>query len=61
MGTYCAPLAFKPPADLGCGSFSGGGSVVVDVLFIVTHIVGVINCSMFWCALLYVHSSIAII
>ena len=30
-------------------------------LFIVTPIVGVCNCSMFCCALLYVHSSIAII
>ena len=27
----------------------------------VTPIVGVCNCSMFWCTLLYVHSSIAII
>ena len=27
----------------------------------VTTIVGVCNCSMFWCTLLYVHSSIAII
>ena len=38
-----------------------GGSVVVDCLFIVTPIVGVCNCSMFCCMLLYVHSSIAII
>ena len=42
-------------------SVLGGGSVVVDVLFIVTPIVGVYNCSMFCCTLLYVHSSIAII
>ena len=34
---------------------------VVDFLFIVTPIVGVCNCSMFCCTLLYVHSSIAII
>ena len=34
---------------------------VVDVLFIVTPIVGVCNCSMFCCTLLYVHSSIVII
>ena len=34
-------------------------SLVVDFLFIVT--VGVCNCSMFCCTLLYVHSSIAII
>ena len=39
----------------------GGGSVVVDFLFMVTPIVGVCNCSMYCCALLYVHSSIAII
>ena len=36
-------------------------SVVIDFLFIVTPIVGVCNCSMFCCMLLYVHSSIAII
>ena len=36
-------------------------SVVVDLLFIVTPIVGVCNSSMFCCMLLYVHSSIAII
>ena len=39
----------------------GCGSVVVDFLFIVTPIVGVCNCSMFCCTLLYVHFSIAII
>ena len=37
------------------------GSVVDSFLFIVTPIVGVCNCSMFCCTLLYVHSSIAII
>ena len=37
------------------------GSVVVDFLFIVIPIVGVCNCSMFCCTLLYVNSSIAII
>ena len=40
---------------------SRGGSVVADFLFIVTPIVGVCNCSMFCCTLLYAHSSIAII
>ena len=40
--------------------FYGGCSVVVD-LFIVTPIVGVCNCSLFCCTLLYVHSSFAII
>ena len=33
----------------------------VDFLFIVTPIVGICNCSVFCCTLLYVHSSIAII
>ena len=33
----------------------------MDFLFIVTPIVGVGNCSMFCCTLLYVHFSIAII
>ena len=41
--------------------FKVGGSVVVGLLFIVTPIVGVCNCSMFCCTLLYVRSSIAII
>ena len=35
--------------------------MAVDFLFIVTPIVGVCNCSMFCCTLLYVYSSIAII
>ena len=42
-------------------SFSGIDSVVVDLLFIVTPIVGVCNCSMSCCTLLYVNSSFAII
>ena len=33
----------------------------MDFLFIVTPIVGVCNCSMLCCTLLYIHSSIAII
>ena len=33
---------------------------MVDFLLIVTTIVGVCNCSMFCCTLLYFHSSIAI-
>ena len=36
-------------------------SVVVDSFLIVNPIVGFCNCSMFRCALLYVHSSFAII
>ena len=54
-------MHFSPPGGLGCCLFEGGGSVVIDFLFIVTPIVGVCNCSMFCCTLLYVHSSIAII
>ena len=50
-----------PTGGLGCCPFWGGGSVVVDLLFIVTPIVGVCNCSMFCCTLLYVPSSFAII
>ena len=53
-------MHLSPPV-IGCCPFLGGGSVVVDFLFIVTPIVGVCNCSMFCCTLLYVHSSIAII
>ena len=57
--------AFKPPppppGGLGCCPFYGGGSVVDHFFFIVTPIVGVCNCSMFCCTLLYVYSSIAII
>ena len=40
-----------------CCPFLGGGSVVVDFLFIITPIVGVCNC----CALLCVRFSITII
>ena len=47
--------------ELGCCPFKGGGSVVVDFLFIFTPIMGVCNCSMFCCTLLYAHSSNAII
>ena len=54
-------LINKTPGGLGCCPFSGGGSVVVDFLFIVAPIVGVCNCSMFCCTLLCVRSSIAII
>ena len=53
-------LSPPPPVGLGCCPFQGGGSVVVD-LFIVTPIVGVCNCSMFCCTLLYIPSSFAII
>ena len=42
-------------------SGSGGGSVVVDSKLIVTPIVRFCNCSMFCCALLYVHSSLPFI
>ena len=46
---------------LPCAESFKKGSVVVDFLFIVTSIVGVCNCSMICCTLLYVHSSIVII
>ena len=46
---------------LGCCPFKGGSFVVIDFLFIVTPIVGVCNCSMFCCTLLYVYSIFAII
>ena len=54
-------LSPPPLGGLGCCPSLGGGSVVVDLLFIVTPIVGVCNCSLFCCTLLYVHSSFAII
>ena len=54
-------MHLSPHGGLGCCPFNGGGSVVVHFLFIVTPIVGVCNCSLFCCTLLYVHSSIAII
>ena len=54
-------LSPPPPGALGCCLSYGGGSVVVDFLFIVTPIVRVCNCFMFCCTLLYVHSSIVII
>ena len=54
-------FAFKPPGGLCCCSFKVGGIVVGDSLLIVTLIVGVSNCSMFCCTLLYFHSSFAII
>ena len=46
-----------PPGGLGCCPFDAVGSVFVDLLYIVTPIVGVCKCSMFCCALIYVHSS----
>ena len=46
-----------PPGGLGCCPFTGGGSVVADLLFIVTPFVGFCNCSMFCCTFLYVPSS----
>ena len=43
------------------GFLKGGGSVVVDLLFIVSPIVGVCNCSMFCCALLCATSGFAVV
>ena len=55
-------MHLSPPTPVAwAAACSGGGSVVVGFLFVVTPIVGVCNCSMFCCTLLYVHSSIAII
>ena len=58
------PSQFRECHEIEIGSHHDQitfGSVVVDFLFIVIPIVGVCNCSMFRCMLLYVHSSIAII
>ena len=41
--------------------FEGGGSAVVDSLLIVNPIMGFCNCSIFCCALLYVHFCLTII
>ena len=60
-GPFSLGCLYWSPINISCCPFYGGGSVVVDFLFIVTPIVGVCNCSMFCCTLLYVHSSIAII
>ena len=54
-------LSPPPPGGLGCCPFEGSGSVVVDLLFIVTPIVRACNYSMFCCTLLYVPTSFAII
>ena len=45
-------MHLRIPSGLGCCPFLGGGSVVVDFLFIVTPIVGVRNCSMFYAIIL---------
>ena len=44
-----------------CYVYTTTGSIVVDILLIVTPIVGVCGCSMYCCALLYVHSSFSIV
>ena len=54
-------LSPPPPRWLRLLSFYGVGFVVVDLLFIVTPIVGVCKYTMFCCTLLNVHSSFAII
>ena len=53
-------LSPPPPDGLDSCLFLDGGYVVVDLLFIVTHIVGGCICSMLCCTLLYVHHSFAI-
>ena len=60
-GFGASGVHLAPPGGLGCCPFWGGCSVVVAFLFIVTPIAGVCNCSMFCCALLCVHSSIAVV
>ena len=58
---YCLLLIVDP---IVCGDFVCGPSIVILLVLqsysIVTLIVGVCNCSMFCCSLLYVHSSFAI-
>ena len=49
-------IHLSPPVALAAAR-SKVGSVVVDLLLIVTPIVGFCNCSMFCCALLCVHTS----
>ena len=57
--------AFKTPGGLGCCPFEGGGSVVVDWLFIVAPIVVVVIVICFvvryFMSILVFHSSFAII
>ena len=45
---------------IGIWHLYNGGSVVIDTVLIVTPIVDFSNCSMFCCALLYVHFSFEI-
>ena len=49
------------PGGLGCCPFWGGGSVVVDFLFVVAPIVRVCGCSVFCGALLCVRSGVAVV
>ena len=58
---YCCSNFNRTSCTQTVESLIRHGSVVVDSLLIVTPIVGFCNCSMFCCALLYVHSSFAII
>ena len=53
-------MHLSPPMALAAVR-SNSGSVVVASMLIVARIVGFCNCSIFCCALLYVHSSFAII
>ena len=53
--------AFKPTSVFGRCPFYDVGSVVVDSLLIVTHVLGFCYCSMLCCALLCVHFGFAII
>ena len=61
FGTSKIHLSPPPPRWLRLLSVLRQWSVVVDFLFIATPFVGVCDCSMNCCTLLYVHSSFAII
>ena len=61
MSEHLGGVGASSRRDFSLFSHEVFGSVVVDSLLIVTPIVRFCNCSMFCCALLYVHSSFAII
>ena len=54
-------MHLSPPVAKAVACSKAVVLLLLTFLFIVTPIVGVCNCSMFCCTLLYIHSSIAII
>ena len=54
-------MHLSPPVAYAAVQSKAMVLLLLIFLFIVTPIVGVCNCSMFCCTLIYVHSSIAII